>query len=102
MMIGPEPMMRIFLMSVRFGILLYEPVLDLPPPARKSRNIPQTCHPERREGSAVRPFSENHPSARSAHAGFLSLISAIFFSRRLDLICFSRVIAYRTSENDST
>src|SRR5215472_11330694 len=38
-------------------------------------------------------------SARSCHRGFILSMSAIFFSRRHRLICFSRAMALRTSSD---
>ena len=40
----------------------------------------------------------NQSPARSAHVGFLLSISSFFLARRQPLSCFSRAMAYRTSE----
>src|SRR5690349_3474256 len=88
----------------------------LPDMSGQSRSL--FCHSEKRsdEESLPSPYSVISPPCEGArnsyllqprsfpksfHSGFISLINAIFFSRRQLLICFSRAIALRTYWNCS-
>src|SRR5690349_3149741 len=105
MMIGPEPMIRIFLMSLRFGISKIRQGTALAAPAAAATFSLAECVelviPSEAEGPAFLGYGGNQSAARSSQVGLLISMRLTFFWRDQPLICFSRAIAARMSRKDS-
>src|SRR5580698_1994663 len=111
MMMGPEPRIRIFEMSVRFGIgyailflvsggaaslVLKGSFFSEPENSRSSKELSSRA----KRGICSSALAPQY-SAKSCHVGFVDLIRASRFARVHAFTCFSRAMAFPMCSNVS-